>query len=80
MHHRIREFLNKNKKIKEEQNGFQKGNSTTLAASSLVKSIIENIDKKQPVTVVFLDMSKAYDLKNYEKLLDKCAMAFGVRH
>lgn len=78
MHLRLREFLNKNKIIKEEQNGFQKGKSTTLAAFSLVKSITENIDKKQPVTVVFLDMSKAFDLVNYDKLLDKCER-YGIR-
>lgn len=78
MHKRLIGFLNKYTIINNEQNGFQKGKSTTTATFSLVKSITENIDKKHPVTVVFLDMSKAFDLVNHNKLRDKCEN-YGIR-
>lgn len=78
MQNRLIQFINKHNIINEEQNGFQKGKSTTLAAFSLVKSVTDNIDKKRSVSVIFLDMSKAFDLVNHNTLLDKCER-YGIR-
>lgn len=78
MHTRITNFLDKFNIIRNEQYGFQKGKSTTLAAYTLTKLILENVDKRTPVTAVFFDMSKAFDFVSHKILLDKCEH-YGIR-
>lgn len=62
----------------DNQNGFQKGKSTTLAAFKLVKEILENVDKNRLVSTVFFDMSKAFDYVRHDRLLTKCDLC-GIR-
>lgn len=75
---KLAEFLEKHKIIKEEQNGFRKNKSTSLAAFQLIKSITENIDSKIPVSVLFMDMSKAFDHVCHKRLLEK-VYRYGIR-
>lgn len=78
MYSRIILFLNKFNILATQQNGFQKGKSTTLAAFNLVKEITANIDKKNPTTAIFFDMSKAFDFVPHNLLLQKCEF-YGIR-
>ncbi|XP_052753933.1 uncharacterized protein LOC128201317 [Galleria mellonella] len=58
---RIVAFLDKFKILKDDQHGFRKGKSISLAAFKLIKTITENIDKNIDTVAVFFDMSKAFD-------------------
>ena len=78
MHKRLSSYLNKYKLIKNEQYGFQKGKSTTLAAFDLVHNILVNIDKKKQTIVIFFDMSKAFDFVSHDLLLQKLEN-YGIR-
>lgn len=78
MHKQITSFLNQFKIIKPEQNGFQKGKSTTLAAFSLVHNVICHVDKNIPTMVIFFDMSKAFDFVSHKLLLEKL-QNYGIR-
>jgi hypothetical protein len=78
MQARLSSFINKHNLIRGEQNGFQKGKSTTLTAFSLVDKIIEYVDVRTPLTAVFFDMSRAFDHVAHKLLLRKCE-TYGIR-
>ena len=56
MHKRLIEFLNECK-----QYGFCKGFSTAHAMTSIIDNIGSAIDNTQFVSVVFIDLQKAFD-------------------
>lgn len=78
MHARLNSFFEKKHIISEEQNGFRKCRSTSLATFKLMKRIMDCIDKKIPVTVLLLDMSKAFDFVCNKRLLVKLSK-YGIR-
>lgn len=78
MYNRINNFINKISILDENQNGFQRGKSTTLAAFKLVNKILGYVDKSKEVTAIFFDMSKAFDRVSHEILLYKCKR-YGLR-
>lgn len=71
VHKRLNDFFVKNRIIKEQQYGFQKAKSTTLATFSLVHNVLLNIDKKYLTTVLYFDMTKAFDFVAHDILLHK---------
>lgn len=75
---RLTGFISKHRIIKREQNGFQKGKSTTLACFNMVKILAESIDSKIPTLTVFFDMTKAFDYVHHDILLAKCEK-YGIR-
>lgn len=75
---RLSSFLDKRGVIDENQNGFQKGKSTVLAAFKLMKTIMHYVDKSTEVTAIFFDMSKAFDHVSHDLLLAKCEK-YGLR-
>ncbi|KAJ0170785.1 hypothetical protein K1T71_013557 [Dendrolimus kikuchii] len=78
MKRRVSEYLDKNNILRAEQYGFQKGKSTVLACFNLVKNIMDNINDRNRVSVIFFDMSKAFDFVAHSLLLDKLEN-YGIR-
>lgn len=54
-------LLNRYRIIYLNRFGFRKGKSTVGAVKSLVKHVVENLERKTPTISVFLDFSKALD-------------------
>jgi exonuclease III len=78
MHNRIESFLDKFNILRDEQNGFRKKKSTTLACFKLNNIVTDCIDKGIPVGVLLLDMTKAFDTVCHDQLLSKLER-YGIR-
>lgn len=64
-------FLEKNEILTKEQYGFRRNKNINMAIYELIKDIISNMDKKIPVTALFMDMTKAFDFVDHRILLTK---------
>ena len=71
MHERLMRFLKSNNILYENQYGFQKSKSTTLAILDMCDKIINAFEKKEYACNVFLDFAKAFDTVNHEILISK---------
>ncbi len=60
------------------QYGFRKGHSTSLALIDLFDNISSAIDRKEHSVGIFLDLSKAFDTVDHNILLDKLNY-YGIR-
>lgn len=78
MYSRLLSFLNVNSVLNNDQYGFRKGSSTTLACFNLMKIITDSMNKKQHVAAIFLDLSKAFDFVDHSILLNKLNK-YGIR-
>ena len=68
---RIYLFLEKKNIFHENQFGFRRYYSTSLALINVVEEIRECIDDKKMMIGLFLDLTKAFDLVNHKILLKK---------
>lgn len=68
---RIYSFLEKYNILNENQYGFRKERSTTLAVYNYIQYILEFMQKKKYAVGLLLDMTKAYDKVSHKILLDK---------
>lgn len=64
-------YLNDNDIIPIYQSGFRKGHSCTTALLKITNDIVVGFDNNKCTTMVFLDMSKAFDSINFDLLLAK---------
>ena len=68
---RLSNFLDKNKIIYDHQFGFQKKKSTSTAVLDIYSKLIDSIEQKKNLMLVFLDFAKAFDTVNHDILLNK---------
>ena len=78
MHNRLLLFLKKHNILTSEQHGFIETKSTETASHSFIQSVQEALDKHLYAVGIFLDLSKAYDVINHKRLLDKLD-SYGIR-
>lgn len=68
---RISGFIEKHNILSQDQFGFRKNKSTTLAVLDLMKCILGCRNNRTPVVGIFMDMSKAFDRVSHNILLTK---------
>ncbi|XP_026728807.1 uncharacterized protein LOC113494593 [Trichoplusia ni] len=78
MYKRLLKYLDKFEILVPQQYGFRQNKSTTMAIFTLVKNILENMNTKKPSCALFLDLSKAFDLVDHNRLIEKLEK-YGVR-
>lgn len=78
IYNRLVNFLEKHSLLTDTQNGFRKKKSTIRAAYQAMCKIIESINKRRITVAVSLDLSKAFDSVDHNKLLNKIT-AYGIR-
>jgi hypothetical protein len=75
----LTEYLSKNDILAMNQFGFQKSKNTNDALFEVTKYIVESVKLKNKVIMTFLDLAKAFDSVDRDKLLNKLE-AIGVRN
>ena len=71
-------YLDRFKILCDNQYGFRKNHSTSLALIDLYDKISDAIDNNETSVGIFLDLSKAFDTVNHDILFDKLEY-YGIR-
>lgn len=75
---RFVKYLEDNNLLSSSQFGFRAKKSTSEAVQDLVNFVVTNLDKKEKVIVIFLDLAKAFDTVSIPILLTKLE-SLGIR-
>lgn len=75
---RLISFLKKNKILSNQQHGFVNNKSTETAISELLQIILEALEEGNIPVALFLDLSKAFDCVDQQRLLEKLE-CYGIR-
>ena len=78
IYNRLYSFLTSMNIIYDKQFGFRKKHSTSHAINFSVNKVLNEIENKNHVIGVFIDLSKAFDTIDHEKLLFKLEH-YGIR-
>uniref|UniRef100_A0A1Y1LN06 Reverse transcriptase domain-containing protein n=1 Tax=Photinus pyralis TaxID=7054 RepID=A0A1Y1LN06_PHOPY len=78
VYNRITSFVNKFSILPASQHGFRPGKSTESATFDLLTFIYEELDKKKYISVLFFDISRAFDTINCENICYKL-QKLGIR-
>lgn len=68
---RITNFLEKNKLLNDHQHGYRKHKSTTTALLAAFEKISNALDDKKLISMLNLDLSKAFDAVPHDILMNK---------
>lgn len=71
MNNRLVKYLEQIHLLSSSQYGFRSGISTSNAVLDLTTNIVSNLDKKQKVIGIFLDLAKAFDTISVPNLIAK---------
>lgn len=77
-HNKLINFLDENKILSPAQFGCRKNHSTELAITATTDIIMKTIDKGWIAVLVSIDLRKAFDSVNKEKLLQKIKIKYGI--
>ena len=75
---RVHSFLSAKNIIYENQFGFRKNHSTSHAVNFAVNKVFWELENKNHIIGIFIDLSKAFDTFSDDKLLDKLNN-YGIR-
>ncbi len=78
MHSRLYDFLSKYNILYPHQFGFRKNHSTTHALLDVIDECYKNLDIKNHVVGIFIDLEKAFDCIHHDILLRKLYY-YGIR-
>jgi len=78
MLNRLLLFLKKHNILASEQHVFTETKSTETATHSFIQSVQEALDKRLCAIGIFFYLSKAFDVINHRRLLDKLDY-YGIR-
>lgn len=78
MYEQLIGFFDKFNILKSDQYGFQRKKSTTLATYNLISEVLKQTNDRLLTTVLFFDMTKAFDFVSHNLLISKLEN-YGIR-
>ena len=75
---RSNKFINKHNLLTDSQYGLRPYRSTSLAVIELIEKITNSLDQKNYAAGVFIDLKKAFDTINHDRLINKLER-YGIR-
>jgi hypothetical protein len=78
MHNRLLSFVDKYNTLAQKQNGFRGNKLADTGCQAFIENVQEALDGRLFVLGLFFDLTKAYDVINHDKLLEKLDY-YGIR-